>query len=381
VKSDLFKTICVAGAIISALILTGYASAMPSNPHHGLLKEPWELMVQMGHEGEGLHFPVKISDPNKSGKLDETLPVMGTPLIIRLEQYLPDLKWETAVSEKSGGGTVAKVILRGENLRQEMWLSSGDPAKQSISSSIGSVRIKEFHDANVIAELSQAIGDSNVVGILSAWPDNNKPVEFAAYTSKIVNMPNSSYKVSIVEYLPHYSFDSETKKVTSRSDKPVNPAIRVRLDGGQSSSEAWLWSKYGAYSHTQSQLPFRMEFISFDLSGPEGEYVLLTSSAAESKPWLLFFENGKMQLKEAKLEQSFNFMDKNYSFSFEKIAANSVVETKWKNNSESLLHPALIATIENGDVNDKAVIEFDKPFHCKTKFGTMVLFYRSSPAE
>ena len=75
--------------------------------------------------------------------------------------------------------------------------------------------------------------------------------------------------------------------------------------------------------------------------------------------------------------------DKKYSFSIESLAADSVVETTWKNNSENLLNPALIATLEGDASNEQVVIEFDKPCHQKTKSGTLALLYRhvSSPSK
>jgi hypothetical protein len=124
----------------------------------------------------------------------------------------------------------------------------------------------------------------------------------------------------------------------------------------------------------QKQMPLRMAFISFEFDNPNGSYLILAAQGAT--PQLLFTENGKLTLKEATLGKSFLLADKKYSFSIESLTANSVVETIWKNNSENLLNPALIATMEGDTANEQVVIEFDKPCHLKTKSGTLALLYR-----
>jgi hypothetical protein len=53
-----------------------------------------------------------------------------------------------------------------------------------------------------------------------------------------------------------------------------------------------------------------------------------------------------------------------------------VIKTDWKNNSENLLHPAVVTAVEYDDTVQQAVLEFNKPYHHKNRFGTMVLLYR-----
>jgi hypothetical protein len=154
-------------AIIAATALTNQGLAMPAGPHHSFLAGPWELVVKMNLEGEGLRFPIRVSDENKPHKFSNILPVMGTPIKIRLKEYVPDLKWETKAVQHRGGGIVAKLTVKGKSLEQVIWLSSDEPGRQSISSSIGGIAIRRLYDPNTAETLVRELTHPRAVGILS----------------------------------------------------------------------------------------------------------------------------------------------------------------------------------------------------------------------
>ncbi len=103
-------------------------------------------------------------------------------------------------------------------------------------------------------------------------------------------------------------------------------------------------------------------------------------AARGAKPWLLLFNKRRKRAEKAILGRFYTFADKEYSFSIEKIMDEAIIKNDWKNNSERLLRPAIIATIEQNGTGRQTVLELNKPFHYKTKFGTLVLFYRRKPA-
>lgn len=223
-----------ATAVFANLTLVDRTCAASAGPHHSFLGGPWEIVIKMRLDGEGLRFPLTVSDENKPQKLDKVLPIKGTPIEIRLEDYVPDLKWETDAVKHPGGEIAAKLLINGKNLKQDIWLSSGDPARQSISSSIGGITIRRLHDTNSVETLMRGLTDSKAVGILSIWPeDGNQPFECVAKTAETISIPRSKYKVTILKYLPHYSVDTETKKVVNQSDKPVNHAVKIAFNDGK----------------------------------------------------------------------------------------------------------------------------------------------------
>jgi hypothetical protein len=271
-------------AVTCVFALGKQGAAFASDGHHGFLGGPWELVVKLDMEGQGLRFPIAVSDENKPAKLDGILPVMGTPIKVRVEQYLPNLEWETTAVKESGGGIVAKLVVEGPAMEQDVWLSSSDQARQSISSSIGGVSIRALQDAETAEKLIGELTAGEAVGILSVWTDdNNKLFEYVAKPAEMIIVPNSKYKLSVLEYLPHYSIDTETKKVTNLSDRPINPAIKVSVMDGGDTYERWLWSKFPSSPHREAESVLRMTFADLNLGGAEGQYFLITSSGSE--PW------------------------------------------------------------------------------------------------
>ena len=372
--------VITAASIFVNLTLPDRTLAQPASPHHSFLGGPWEIIVKMRLDDDGQRFPLNVFDETKPQKLHTVLPIKNTPIEIRLEDYVPDLKWETNAIKHPGGGIAAKLHITGENLKQDIWLSSADPARQSISSSIGGVTMKRFLDIDNAEKLIKELTDSRAVGILSIWSENDKkPFECVAKTSEKINIPDSKYKVSVVQYLPHYSIDTESKEVINQSQKPVNPAVKVIIDDGRKTYEQWLWSKFPTSPHEQADLPLRIKFTDFDLGKAGGQYILAVANG--TKLWLFLSKKGEKRVERAVLGRSYPFIDNEYSFSIEEIMDGAIVKTDWANGSQKLLHPAVIATINQNDTSRQAVLELDKPIHHKIKSGMLVLLYRRRQAS
>lgn len=369
----------IATAEFASPTLAEQSSTAPAGPHHSFLGGPWEIVVKMRLDDEGLRFPLTISDETKPQKLDVVLPIEGTPIEIRIEDYVPNLKWETNAVKYPGQEIAAKLLIEGTNLKQNIWLSSGDPARQSISSRIGSVTIKRLQDTKNAEKLMRGLAHPDAVGVLTFWTKQDKPpFECVAKISETVRVPGSSYKVDILKYLPHYSVDTETKKVVSQSQKPVNPAVKVAINDGKKTSEHWLWAKFPTTPHKDKELPLRMRFTDFDLGGTSGKYILAV--AGESKQWLISLNRSKKNIERALSGRSYPFADREFSFRIEKIVGGAIVKTDWVNGSEKLLHPAVITTIKENGTSNQVVLELDKPIHKKVKSGMLVMLYRRTQA-
>ncbi|MHC4352143.1 MAG: hypothetical protein ACYS0H_05435 [Planctomycetota bacterium] len=370
--------IAVAAALTS-LFCAGPARAMARGGHHSFLGGPWELVVTMGMEGQPLRFPLTVADENKIHEFENVLPVMGTPIKIRIEQYLPNLGWETAAVKHPGGGTIAKLTVEGKDLEQDLWLSSANPSRQSMSSRVGSIAIIELKNAKTAEKLVRDLTDRKAVGILTVWPDGgNSPLEFAARLGRTVSVPGFGYKLKVAEYVPHYSIDLETRKVVSVSDKPVNPAVKITGDDGTTILEQWVWAKFRSSPHENAKIPLRMKFAECDLGGTPGKRILIVAPGA--KRWLLYSRRGKRRFEKAILDKSYPLADAGFSFRIENIVDGAIVKTDWKNQSEALLRPAIVVRIEQDGAGRQTVLELNRPYHRKTEFGTLVLLYRRNPA-
>jgi hypothetical protein len=365
----------VAAGTLMALLTTG-VTAQPASPHHQFLGGPWEVLVKMGLEGAGMRMPLSISDENKSQDLGAAMPVMGTPIKVKLERYLPDLKWETTAIDDPNAGPAARLSLRGESLQQDIWLCARDRERQSISAHIGSVAMREL-PVQASVQTLQELTEPDVVGVLLIWlSETGAPLVYTAKPGKTAVLPGSSWKVSVLRYVPHYSIDRQTKQVTSLSDNPENPAVEIRVEGDKQEYRQWLWSQFFSSPHKKQELPFRVRFVDFHLGGA-GRYILAVTQG--SPPYLFHVRDGKKQIEQVEQGKRYPFDDQRYSFAVEEVRPGARIKMTWKNGSDLLLHPAVAATISQGESTQQVVLELGQPCHQKTAVGTLVVLYRRVP--
>jgi len=374
------REVALAICIIAGVPIT-VAAAGPASPHHGFLGGPWEVLAKLGHEGDALRLPLSIADENKEQEIDKHLPVRGTPIKVQLKRYVPDLKPEAVAVEDPNGGAVARLSLRGERLEQDLWLSAREVERQAIISHIGSVAIRELPGGDASAKVLKKLVDPDVVGTLRVWlSGSDTPLVFAVTPGKVTELPGSPWKLSVLRYVPHYSVDRETREVTNLSEQPTNPAIELRVEGDGKEFRQWVWSKFPSSPHKRLQLPVRVQFVDFHVSAEAGHYVLAVTPGL--KPHLLSRKDGNKHLEPVEPGKRYPFKDERYSFAVEQVLFGATIETRWANNSEMLLHPAILATIsEKGDASQEVALELNKPHHQKTRYGTLVWLYRRVPQK
>ncbi len=142
-KTHLF---CFRYYMIAAILSAGTPGLLSAYPTMAKRdpKEPLELLVKMGLEGSGLVFPIALKDGNRGQPLQTVLPIVGTPIKIRLIQYCPALVWQETIVENTEGGPIASITVAGKDLQQHLYLVGDTQERRSITSSIGGLAIREL---------------------------------------------------------------------------------------------------------------------------------------------------------------------------------------------------------------------------------------------
>ena len=124
------------------------------------------------------------------------------------------------------------------------------PREAIVSAHIGSVAIRELPAGDAAVAAIEKLTDPGTVGILLVWlRETDAPLAYAVQPGRSMTLPGSDWKLTIARYVPHYSIDRATKQVTSLSEKPVNPAIEVRVQGAGREYRQWLWSQFAMSPH------------------------------------------------------------------------------------------------------------------------------------
>jgi len=347
-----------------------------AGPHDAFMGGPWEVMVRIGLEGDILHFPIAVDDESRAQALSQDLPIRGTAVTLHFEQYVPDLVWTLACVPAAPGGCVAKLQLRGADLEQQLWLSTRDVGRQSISARIGGVAIREVKHPDTLA----ALAHPQTVGVLTvAGTDVNAVQEIPAQLGRPTALADGRSTLTVLRYEPHYDMDRQTQAVTSLSEAPVNPAVLVRLDQDGQTQEQWVWERFTAPPHDSHRFPLRVTFTHTRLGPAENRYLLTVVRDGDAT--LYTRREGRLHGERVTLQRPYAFGDSGYAFTVEEIAQGVTLQNTWKNNSNRLVRPALVGTIQTGDTRKEVVLEFNKPCHCKTEEGTLVLVYRRAPVN
>ena len=377
----IFKA-CIAIAVTAALLTcAGTVSAYSKGMRKQMITGPYEILVKKGLEGDDLIFPVDIKDTARQQKLDKVLPVVGSALKVKVEQFIPNLTWQQYAEPSKDGGYVVRLRAKGPDVDQEIWLDSGDIAKRNITSIVGGVAVKQLRGKQNVEDAMKMLVKPDSIGLLTVWTDESKaPVEFVISQGKEFNLPGNGGTFKVLRYLPHYSIDTETKDVKNASDNPYNPAIEISYTDGKISSKQWFYSRFPAHPHLTSKIPHKVEFTAFDLAAKEGKYVITTGDKV--KPKMLWVKDGKKVMKELTINTPYPMTKKGYNFFIEEIVASAALKERWNNKSNELLNPALIVSVGIDDDQRQLVLKLGASQHVKFDSGTVVLLYKKkAPPE
>ena len=100
------------------------------------------------------------------------------------------------------------------------------------------------------AELQISVPDSvkgkwSAVKLVVEDKSTKKKQEFTVNLNSELKVPNSNLKVAVGDFLPEFRMDAQN--ITSASNEPNNPAVRIRVfEGDKEIFKGWLYSKFPA---------------------------------------------------------------------------------------------------------------------------------------
>ena len=377
--------------VIALCALPGMGE-MPQDIHHGvILTGPWELLVQRGKHGQMLRFPVTVSQENRPEALGRVLPILGTPVKVKIEEYYPDVKLETYAAKADNAGGIVHLIIHGKNLHQPMFLDTADPQRLSLSSPVGSIRLLKLRDKTNLAPNMALLGDPQTIGLITVrggqgHADQSAATEqeFVIHKGQTLTLPQTGHQLTVVEYFPHYFRDNETKEEANLSDKPVNPAIKVRVEKGGKSYEQWLWARFPSFRHgdldEQNQPDQALQLVYSYVSGggQNADYTIIVSPQQE--PMIVRSHTDRALAQPLALKTPYPF-DANYHFTIEQAWGSAVLKEKWHNQSDTLRAPALRVSCEGSEQSEQVVLPLGKPRHVKMGDEVWVLAYQRKMPE
>jgi hypothetical protein len=79
--------------------------------------------------------------------------------------------------------------------------------------------------------------------------DEKTPRQVPFKVGDVIEVDGSGTTAEILRYVPDFTYSFEDKKVVSKSDNPVNPAIQVRVKTSEGQSDGWLFARFPSAPH------------------------------------------------------------------------------------------------------------------------------------
>ena len=163
-------------------------------------------------------------------------------------------------------------------------------------------------------ELTSAPGRPEVPPgrLLAYWPATKTMADFDLEMDRervmTVDSEDDSavFTFVVLRYVPDFVVDTTTKAISSRGEKPRNPAILVRIEGGGNMVERWLFSKHPDYKMHSAG-----EQVDQDLL-PLAQYQK-SESVKDWRSHLQVIENGEVVVEKA-VEVNSPLSRKGYTF-------------------------------------------------------------------
>lgn len=114
---------------------------------------------------------------------------------------------------------------------------------------------------------------------------------FTAFRDRIVTpldvefvVGDSEYSAEVVEFQPDFTMDLATRRVSSRTQEPRNPAVRVIVSkNGAPDDTSWAFLKMPPHYGRRSMLAFQLTKVEFaNHAAVEADSVLLAPRPAEA---------------------------------------------------------------------------------------------------
>jgi hypothetical protein len=171
------------------------------------------------------------------------------------------------------------------------------------------------------------------------------PEEVAVSPGKPGVLASGGFEVTILEYLPEFSYNSQTKTASTLSQEPNNPAVRVLIKDQKTNTESsrWLFAKMPDFGHSQGAA-----------EGPKFVYRYEPSSLPAAREFLVVGEANQLwRLDQGKVVKripidQWQTACEGLPVSGMRIFASGVVESVPTTRSAAWDHPAADIVLDEG---------------------------------
>ena len=170
----------------------------------------------------------------------------------------PDFMQSTEVRAvpEGAGGPVLQLDFKQDERTFTAALLAGVPGRDAALLSPQGPPARFVWDTPGAAEMqryAEASPETHVVSLKAAG--GGEPEELVLGVGTTGRFSRDGFDVQVLEYLPDFGYDGNTKKASTRSQDPNNPALHVKIRDLKTGEEhlSWLFSRMPDFGHGQAE--------------------------------------------------------------------------------------------------------------------------------
>lgn len=274
---------------------------------------------------------IDLADTSIPARLDQKVSISskGDGAAITMTQFIPNASFDQQVVPIEEGGTPGLLLaIVGAKQSYRRWLMADDPARNRLTSLIGTWRYMSVPDVDQRDVLfDQFKHEFERAPMLEIAPPSGEPGRIEAAPGKKLTF-DGGLSVEVLRFHPHFGYDEKTKEPKNLSDARINPGVLVRLKKGEKAEERWVFSKFPGFSQAGDggvACGLRLDCPA-ERERPSPDYVLVTIARKNTESWLRY--EGKVEVAKLELGEANPIPSSRYTFSMEQfVPAGKLVES------------------------------------------------------
>jgi hypothetical protein len=270
--------------------------------------------------------------------------------LIHINKVIPNAVPKTVITEGPEQTGLAAVEFRlvGDTAESAFAFSQLDRPYLFPEKSIA-VAYQKLPSQNLIdTQIRRAVSLMRPVNVIELTiPETGEKKTYPAEVGSKSRVEGTDYNVEVLRYVPDFLIDTATGQVTTRSQLPNNPAVRVRIDGPAGPQETWLFAKFPTMHAAGEAPPLSPVYIRSAGLGNIKDYVVLFKPD-NAAPALVHVADSKVvSRKEVEIGKPVKIEGRNIEIVFEKFIENANMVTELVNDpTRPGGRPAVEITIE-----------------------------------
>lgn len=302
-----------------------------------------------------VYYPQTGQEKSFTWQEGKSYPLMQGRASLKVTRYLPNALATTKVVEGSQEPVNPAIflhIISQDKPPQESYLFAKDKKSFAVEGGLLSLSYRWLENEEALMEeVQRARAEAPDKPCLLKVSIKDGPEEQTFPVQEGSEVAIGSYEIKVLQVIPDFIIDSDTKEVKSRSEQFNNPAMKVMVKGPSGEDVRWLFSKFPEFDKFQKKINEELElaYRHEDVVGSFQWEVILTDGPALKKTIVFIKDNQVVKKIPWTLGLEYPIDGTGYVIKPEKFFADATLMPEVINASDEPKNPALEVELHDAE--------------------------------